>query len=158
MRIKRGPYGLRVQLTGFTDLALRIVMRLAVLDRDGTATTASLAEQLHVRPTHAAKVVTALTKLGVLEARRGRSGGVRLARDADQISVGSLVRSLEGARETVACEGANPCPLRGGCRLRGALARAQEAFYAALDPVTIAEVTASPTRPLLLTLGPGPQD
>lgn len=145
-----------VQLTGFTDLALRIVMRLAVLDEDATATTALLAEQLLVKQTHAAKVVTVLHKLGVVEARRGRAGGLRLAPQAAQMSVGALVRELERG-EVVACEGARPCPLRGACRLRSALREAQEAFFLVLDRLTIADISAAPTRSVLLTLGSGPQ-
>ena len=151
-----------MQLTGFTDLALRILMRLAVLGEDGTATTGALAEQLNVSYAHATKVVTALSGLGVVDARRGRNGGLRLADDARAISIGSVVRRLEGGpeqgREVVECEGANPCPLRSGCRLRGALRVAQEAFFAALDPLTVADVSAAPTQSLLLSLGPRPQD
>lgn len=145
-----------MQLNGFTDLALRIIMRLAVLDASEPASTARLAEQLRVSPTHAAKVVATLSRLGVVETRRGRNGGLRLAADAGAISVGRLVRDLEGAKEVVECEGSNPCPLRGGCRLRSALARAQEAFYAALDPLTVDDVVAAPTGPLLLSLGAAP--
>jgi Rrf2 family nitric oxide-sensitive transcriptional repressor len=147
-----------MQLTGFTDLALRIVMRLAVLDDRDLETTASLADQLRVKQTHAAKVVTTLNRLGVVDARRGRKGGLRLAEGAHAISIGSIVRELEGGpdgrKEVVECEGANPCPLRGGCRLRSALRDAQEAFFAVLDPLTIADVSAAPTRSLLLSLGP----
>ena len=145
-----------MQLTAFTDLGLRIVMRLAVLDADETATTRALSDQLNVPATHAAKVVTRLGRLGVVEARRGRAGGLRLAEGARDLSVGFVARALEGDGEVVECEGANPCPLRGGCRLRGALARAREAFFAALDPVTIADVSAAPTRDLLLTIGTRP--
>ncbi|WP_343050245.1 Rrf2 family transcriptional regulator [Saccharopolyspora hordei] len=145
-----------VQLTAFTDLALRIVMRLAVLDEGDQTTTKALAEQLHVRYTHAAKVVTALKELGLVETQRGRAGGLRLAPGAREVSVGHVVRALEGPDEVVDCDGATPCPLRGGCRLRSALRQAQEAFFAALDPLTIADVTAPPTRTLLLTLGAGP--
>ena len=145
-----------MQLTAFTDLGLRIVMRLAVLDAEETATTRALAEDLNVPATHAAKVVTQLGRLGVVDARRGRAGGLRLADGARGVSVGFVARSLEGDGEVVECEGANPCPLRGGCRLRGALARAREAFFAALDPVTIADVSAAPTRDLLLTIGARP--
>lgn len=149
-----------MQLTGFTDLALRILMRLAVIEEDGQATTGDLAEQLNVSYAHATKVVTALAGLGVVDARRGRNGGLRLAEDARSISVGSIVRRLEGGRdhEVVECDGANPCPLRGGCRLRAALRVAQEAFFAALDPLTVADVTAAPTQSLLISLGPRPQD
>ena len=57
--------------------------------------------------------------------------------------------------DVVECEGENPCPLSPGCRLRGALRQAQEAFYASLDPLTLADVTADPTGPLLLQIGVG---
>jgi Rrf2 family transcriptional regulator, nitric oxide-sensitive transcriptional repressor len=147
-----------MQLTGFTDLALRILMRLAVAEKDGTATTGELAAQLNVSYAHATKVVTALSGLGLVDARRGRRGGLRLADEAHTISIGHVVRQLEGAREVVECEGSNPCPLRGGCRLRTALRAAQEAFFATLDPLTVADVSAAPTQTLLLSLGPRPTD
>lgn len=142
-----------MQLTKFTDLALRIVMRLAVDDAESspTVTTRVVADQLEVKYTHATKVVAALQKLGVVDTRRGRAGGLWLTAGGSALSVGRLVRELEGGREVVECEGANPCPLRGGCRLRSALRDAQEAFFAALDPLTVADLTASPTR-LLLTM------
>ncbi|GHI08202.1 hypothetical protein Scel_65230 [Streptomyces cellostaticus] len=41
-------------------------------------------------------------------------------------------------------------PLNSACRLRGALRRAPEAFFAALDPVTVRDIVANPTGPLLL--------
>lgn len=147
-----------MQLTGFTDLALRILMRLAVLDEAASETTSSLAGQLHVSYAHAAKVVTALQKLGVVETRRGRTGGLRLTAGGEGTSIGAIVRQLEGPGDVVECYGANPCPLRGGCRLRSALRQAQEAFFAALDPLSVADVTAPPTSSLLLSLTarPGP--
>ena len=146
-----------MQLTGFTDLALRIVMRLAVLE-ESASTTRTVSEQLEVKYTHAAKAVAALQRLGVVETRRGRSGGLSLRADALAMSVGHLVRSLEGPGEVVQCEGPAPCPLRGGCRLRTALRDAQEAFFTALDPLTIADLAAPPTRTILLTLGARPSD
>lgn len=144
-----------MQLSGFTDLALRIVMRLAVLE-DSASTTRTVSDQLQVKYTHAAKAVAALQRLGVVETRRGRAGGLRLLDEARSRSVGRLVRSLEGPDELVQCEGDVPCPLRGGCRLRSALRDAQEAFFAALDPLTIGDLTEPPTRAILLTLGPRP--
>ena len=140
-----------MQLTKFTDLALRIVMRLAVGDEKQAeaATTRAVADQLAVKYTHAAKVVAALQKLGVVETRRGRAGGLRLSEGSHSLSVGWLVRELEGDREVVECEGDNPCPLRAGCRLRTALRDAQEAFFATLDPLTVADLTDAPTTVLL---------
>lgn len=101
---------------------------------------------------HMAKVVTRLQHLGVIEARRGRGGGLALTETGRSASVGWLVRTLEGEEEVVACEGETPCPLRAACRLRGALRQAQEAFYRTLDPLTVADLVESPTGPVLVSL------
>lgn len=145
-----------MQLRGATDLGLRIVMRLAVLNDDETTTTEIIADELGVRYSHATKIVAALWKMGVVETRRGRGGGLRLAVDARSISVGRIARILEGPGEVVTCEGSTPCPLRGGCRLRSLLREAQEAFFVALDRVTIADLAVGETRQLLLTIGSRP--
>ncbi|WP_030412655.1 nitric oxide-sensing transcriptional repressor NsrR [Streptomyces sp. NRRL S-1448] len=141
-----------MRLTKFTDLALRSVMRLAVSGEGDPLTTREVAEAMDVPYTHMAKAVTRLRRLGVVEARRGRGGGLALTGLGRQASVGWLVRELEGEGEVVACEGDPPCPLRAACRLRRALRDAQEAFYATLDPLTVADLVASPAGPVLIGL------
>ncbi|MFI9202029.1 RrF2 family transcriptional regulator [Streptomyces sp. NPDC053048] len=147
-----------MRLTKSTDIALRIAMRLAVTaDTEDTApTTREVADAVGVPYTHAAKVVSRLQHLGVVEARRGRGGGLTLTAAGRTGSVGRLVRELEGAGDVVGCEDEPPCPLRAACRLRGALRDAQEAFFAALDPLTVEELTGPPTGPVLLSLSTRP--
>ncbi|MEV6396197.1 Rrf2 family transcriptional regulator [Streptomyces sp. NPDC051907] len=141
-----------MRLTKFSDLALRAVMRLAVA-RDGESlTTREVAAAMDVPYAHMAKAVSRLQHLGVLEARRGRGGGLELTGFGRGASIGWLLRELEGEEEVVACEGDPPCPLRGACRLRSALRVAQQAFYSSLDPLTVSDVVSSPTGPVLLTL------
>jgi Rrf2 family nitric oxide-sensitive transcriptional repressor len=141
-----------VRLTKFTDLGLRAVMRLAVAEQGGSLTTREVAEIMNVPYAHMAKAVARLQHLGVVEARRGRGGGLGLTGQGRAASVGWLVRELEGEGEVVTCEGDTPCPLRGACRLRRALRDAQEAFYATLDPLTVADLVDSPTGPVLVGL------
>ncbi|MER7743248.1 Rrf2 family transcriptional regulator [Streptomyces sp. NPDC096538] len=141
-----------MRLLRSTDLALRVLMRLAVAG-DTNPTTRDVAAAMDVPYTHAAKVVAELQHMGLLTARRGRGGGLTLTEKGRGASVGALVRAFEGEGDVVDCDGAAstaPCPLRSDCRLRGALRRAQEAFYASLDPLTVADLTADPTGPLLL--------
>ncbi|MGW3663798.1 RrF2 family transcriptional regulator [Streptomyces sp. NPDC005141] len=144
-----------MRLLRSTDLALRVLMRLAVVG-DSTPTTREVAAGMSVPYTHAAKVVAELQHLGLLDARRGRGGGLALTEKGRVASVGAIVRVFEGDGEVVECEGDAPCPLASACRLRGALRRAQEAFYASLDPLTIADVVAEPTGPLLLGISRRP--
>src|SRR3954465_3408465 len=137
-------------------LALRMLMRLAVAG-GASPTTREVAEDMDVPYTHAAKVVAELQHMGLVDARRGRGGGLTLAEKGRTASVGAVVRAFEGEGDVVDCEGASPCPLQSGCRLRGALRRAQEAFFAELDPVTVADMVADPTGPLLLEISRAPR-
>ncbi|MFE6780412.1 RrF2 family transcriptional regulator [Streptomyces sp. NPDC057702] len=145
-----------MRLTKATDLALRVAMRLAVLDAESAPTTREVADAVAVPYSHAAKVVTRLRHLGVVEARRGRGGGLALTATGRSASLGWLVRELEGTGDVVGCEDDPPCPLRTACRLRTALRQAQEAFYATLDPLTIDHLVSPPTGPVLLALTPRP--
>ncbi|MEV7325036.1 Rrf2 family transcriptional regulator [Streptomyces sp. NPDC093970] len=145
-----------MRLLRSTDLALRLLMRLAVAG-DSTPTTREVAGDMDVPYTHAAKVVAELQHLGLVDARRGRGGGLTLTEKGRTASVGALVRGFEGEGDVVDCEGATPCPLNTACRLRGALRRAQEAFFAALDPVTVTDIVREPTGPLLLGITTRPR-
>ncbi|MGB3696537.1 MAG: Rrf2 family transcriptional regulator [Gordonia sp. (in: high G+C Gram-positive bacteria)] len=142
-----------MQLTRFTDIGLRVVMALAA-DPESTHTSRQLADDLHLSYTHVAKVVSRLAELGVVHSRRGRSGGLAITELGPRAGVGWLARHLEGDDAIVDCEGATPCPLRSACRLRGALAAAQDAFYSSLDRLTVQDLIADPTGAQLLTLLP----
>src|SRR5690606_15818013 len=121
-------------------------MRLAVVDESSPTqeTTQSVSDQLSVSYAHAAKVVARLQGLGLVETRRGRAGGLRITEAGRHHSAGRLVRHLEGPDEVIECEGANPCPLRHACRLRGLLREAQEAFFQVLDPWSINDLSQAP--------------
>lgn len=127
-------------------------MLLAAAKAGRQLSTAQLAEQMRVPYTHAAKVVARLAALGVVESARGRAGGVRLTEFGSGQTVGWIARRLEGDGEVVECEGESPCPLRHGCRLRGALRQAQEAFFQVLDRRTVADMISVPTEPILREL------
>lgn len=144
-----------MRLTRFTDVALRVLMRLAVVKHEDP-TTREVAATMQVPYSHAAKVVARLQHLGLIEARRGRGGGLTLTEAGRSASVGGLVRELEGPGDVVDCEGGTPCPLRSACRLRSALRLAEEAFYASLDPLTVADLVTGPTGPLLIGISSGP--
>lgn len=144
-----------MRLTKSTDLALRAVMSLA--SREDSLTAREIAEVMRVPYSHLAKVAARLQHLGIVEGRRGRGGGLTLTGVGRAASIGRLVRDLEGVGDVVDCEGDTPCPLAAACRLRTALRRAQEAFYATLDPLTVGDLVGSPTGPLLIGLiGSGP--
>jgi Rrf2 family nitric oxide-sensitive transcriptional repressor len=142
-----------MQLTRFTDLGLRAMMLLASgRSRDQRITTRTVAAAAGASENHVAKAVSRLTELGLVHARRGRAGGLELTDAGREVSLGHLVRQLEGDREVVDCLGRSACPLIAACRLRRVLADAKEAFYAELDRYTIADLVGGQTLPVILQL------
>ncbi len=135
-------------LTHRTELALRLLMVLALQadDADPLAVPEA-ADRLRVSAHHLAKVAQDLVHLGAVETVRGRAGGLRLRPSARQRRLGEIVRALEPMVLAECFEGgANTCVLAPACRLAGALQEASDAFFAALDQHTVADLVARPTR------------
>jgi Rrf2 family nitric oxide-sensitive transcriptional repressor len=88
------------------------------------------------------KVAHFLGKEGLLENTRGRGGGMRLAAAPDRINVGDVVRRTEGGDLPAECfdREHNRCVITNGCRLRGVLHEAVNAFYAVLARYTLADL------------------
>lgn len=135
-----------MHLTRFSDLGLRIVMRLgesgngSVDKRARRETVAAIAESINASRDHVARVVAKLTALEVVRSERGRAGGVYLNDTAPERSVGWLLRELEGSGEVINCiEPECPYAAR-DCLLRHRLAAAKEAFFASLDDFTVGEL------------------
>jgi Rrf2 family nitric oxide-sensitive transcriptional repressor len=128
-----------MQMTKFTDYGLRVLMALAVTDQKALG-VGTIAQQYGISQHHVAKIATALVAGGFVVSERGRGGGLRLARGAEQISLGAVVRHLSAGEVLVECMGdGSTCCIVPACGLRGPLQMAKEAFFATLDEYTIAD-------------------
>ncbi len=129
-----------MQLDKFTDYALRILVTLAVRAPARVATS-QIALLYDLSEHHLSKVATQLVAEGFATSERGRNGGLTLARSADLISIGAVVRAMKRNDPVVECFGTNKsCLILPACGLRGPLAQAQEAFFATLDGYSLADV------------------
>jgi Rrf2 family nitric oxide-sensitive transcriptional repressor len=129
-----------MQLTHFTDYALRVLIYVAV--RGPALSSISEVAQAHgiARP-HVVKIVHALGRAGYLETTRGRGGGIRLGRPAEATNLGALVRLTEQNLAVVDCMGeGGDCAIVPACRLQGIFRTALEAFLSELDRHTLADV------------------
>lgn len=113
-----------MRLTAFTDFGLRALMRLAG-EPERLFTTEEIAAEYAISRHHLVKVVRDLAAAGFIETRRGTGGGFRLARPANEISLGEVVRALESRAALVECfrPDGGQCALSPDCRLKGHLAR-----------------------------------
>ena len=130
-----------MQITKFSDYALRVLIHLAVAG-DKRLSTREIAEQQGVSFTHLAKVSQWLASEGYVKAARGRGGGMTLARGAGEISIGTLLRKSEAGTALVECmrEDGGCCVLTPACGLLPILSSAQEAFFAHLDEKSLEDV------------------
>lgn len=130
-----------MHVTKHTDYALRVLIFLAT--RPGQRVpTQTIADAHRVSLHHLHKIVRALGELGLVDLQRGAGGGALLARDPAQVSVGAVMRSLDDLDGLIECfrGETDTCVISPACALKGALRRAQEAFYATLDPLTLADI------------------
>ncbi len=126
-----------MRLTSYTNYALRTLM-FAALDAPALVRVQDVADAHGISRTHLVKCVHHLGQWGYLDNVRGRGGGFRLARPADTITVGEIVRRTEeGFAEAPVVPGASPADLRLTLRFE----QAQAAFLAVLDRHTIHDIT-----------------
>lgn len=133
-----------MQLTKFSDYALRVLM-YAHAAGDRRVTIEEMAASYRISRAHLMKVVNALTRAGYLTAVRGRSGGLMLARPADEIRLGDVIRSTEPDFALVECFATgNQCVITACCRLPRVLNQALAAFLDALNQHTVASIALKP--------------
>jgi len=133
-----------MQFTRFSDYALRVLM-YAHGAGDRLVTIEEMAASYRISRAHLMKVVNSLTRSGYLTAVRGRSGGLKLARPADEIRLGKLLRETEPDFALVECfSSGNQCVISGCCALPRVLDEAIGAFLAILDKYTLASIALKP--------------
>ncbi|MCV2865903.1 RrF2 family transcriptional regulator [Albidovulum sediminicola] len=133
-----------MRLTSFTDYGLRMLMRMA--SAPGQAfSTAELAAEFNLSRNHLTKILQQLARGGIVETRRGVSGGAVLSRDPADIRLGDVVRLLEQGQALVECfrPDKNECVIDGCCRLKARLRRAEAGFIEELNQSTLADVALS---------------
>ncbi|HLH04563.1 MAG TPA: Rrf2 family transcriptional regulator [Bryobacteraceae bacterium] len=127
-------------LTRQADYAMRLLIHLAV--QPGSITTIQeVADRFGISRNHLMKVANRLTRAGYVAGTRGRAGGLKLARSADRINIGEVLRTVEDWNLVECFESSSPnCRIAPACGLQFVLKEAVEAFLAVLDRYSLADV------------------
>jgi len=144
--------GRRMRLTEHTDYALRTLIYLGVKG-DRLTPVGEVADAYGLSKNHLLKVANHLAAAGYIRTVRGNGGGLRLAKPAEAINIGAVVRITETDMNLVPCFcDPGSCRIEAGCVLRRTLNMALRAFLAELDRTTLADLV-TPERPLKRLLG-----
>ncbi len=87
--------------------ALKVMMELAKEDREEYISLKSISERQQVSMKYLEQIISLLTRAGMVESFRGKSGGYRLTKDAGEYTAGDILRAAEGSLAPIKCvEGA----------------------------------------------------
>jgi Rrf2 family nitric oxide-sensitive transcriptional repressor len=143
-----------MQLTLHADYAFRILIYLGSQPDGHVVSTEEISQSYGISKNHLVRVVQTLNQHGYVEVFPGRSGGIALARPANRIRLGDVVRAAETNLKVVECfdETTNTCPIVPVCQLKPILGEALNAFLAVLDKYTLADLLGSRHRNGLVKL------
>lgn len=136
--------------------ALRALMVFAQQPDDGLLQVADIATVESIPRKFLEAILGELAKNGALASQRGKGGGYRLARPADTITVGQIVRLIDGPLALVPCASVShyhrcyDCKDEKTCAIRLVMRRVRDAMADVLDRTTIADLVSGHSKALLV--------
>jgi len=130
-----------MQLTQYTDYAFRVLIYLSRKAQGELATITEITEYYGISRNHLVKIVHSLAINGFIVTTRGKNGGMCLARRAEEIGIGEVIRKTEPNLDLVECfnKKSNTCVISPVCNLKSVLDEARANFLSTLDRYTIAD-------------------
>ncbi|WP_173918119.1 Rrf2 family transcriptional regulator [Halobacillus sp. Marseille-Q1614] len=131
-----------MRLKKYTDYALRVLIYTATKPSDELSSKKEISDVFHISENHLGKIIHQLNKLGYIDTIRGRSGGVKLAKNPEEINIGMVVKAMEDDFYLLECfnSSENYCVITPACKLKHLLNEALGAFLNVLDQYTLADL------------------
>lgn len=132
-----------------TIYALRAIFELASRRSENPVSIAILAKAQAIPPRFLENILLQLKQAGMVKSVRGKAGGYLLARSAEAISVGDVLRAVEGSLAPVSCLGEETeenCPMRDDCAFLPMWHRAQTAMLDVYDGTSYKDLLAERER------------
>jgi len=134
-----------LRFTKRADYGLMAVYYIAAHEGDGIVSNKRIAEAFNIPAELLAKILQRLAKKGLILSQSGPKGGYVLARSPAEITVGEVVRAIEGPIHIVSCFENSDCPQMSRCNLRTPVQKIQVSIISLLDTMTLAELSVDPT-------------
>ena len=124
-----------------TDYALRALFTIAEVSKEGTISIRELSESVDIPRRFLENIMLEMNKAGWVKSIPGRNGGHALARDANEITLGEVIRYFEGMVAMITCVSVSnyePCSQEGKCYFRRVFLNIRNLTAQILDRTTIA--------------------
>jgi Rrf2 family protein len=135
--------GMKLSVRG--EYALRALLVLSQNYSGDVVRIQTISDQQNIPKKFLEQILNDLKSLGAVESRRGASGGYRLARPPENITLASVVRYMTGALAPVSCVSDRfyercTCPDEATCPIREVMKEAREAVVSIMERVTLADL------------------
>jgi Rrf2 family transcriptional regulator, iron-sulfur cluster assembly transcription factor len=129
---------------------LRAVLDLAVHAEEETVALSQIAERQGISMNYLEQLIAKLKKAGIVNGIRGAQGGYMLAIPAEELSVGAILRALEGDLNPVDCsevnQGEASCSSSDSCVTKYVWKRISDSINEAVDSIMLSELVAESRR------------
>ncbi len=122
---------------------LRALIDLAQYSEIEPVSISSIATRQGISERYLEQLMTLLKKAGIIKSIRGAAGGYVLAKEVADISVGDVLRALEGSLEPVECaafHGGESCEAAGGCVTKYVWQRINESINKTVDEISLKQL------------------
>lgn len=129
--------------------AVRSLLELAKIYGRGPVRISEIAEKQAIPPRFLENILNELKSSGLVESRRGAQGGYLLAKGPAEVTVGQIIRLVDGPLDPVKCIGDSNtpcCGLKQGCSLIHLWNRAKAALEDIYDNTTFADLVEEDRR------------
>ncbi|MDL2272767.1 Rrf2 family transcriptional regulator [Desulfovibrio sp. OttesenSCG-928-I05] len=131
-----------MKLSARARYAARILLELAQRKENGPVTASLLSRQTGVSTQFIEQILRPLRQAGITSSVRGALGGHILVRPPEAISIGDIVRIMEGGIQLTVCNAVGPgsCKRYNSCLTRGAWSRLSQAFEQEMDGISLQDL------------------
>lgn len=122
---------------------LQAMVDLAVYSKEKHISLKSIAERLCMSENYLEQLMALLKKNGLVSSVRGAQGGYFLAKDADAITIGEILRALEGSLAPTDCtceDNTYHCTLDGKCVTRSVWEQIRDSINKVVDNISLKQL------------------
>ncbi len=125
---------------------LRALIDLAQYGEEEAVSIQSISARQQISDSYLEQLVRKLKKAGLVTSIRGAQGGYRLAKPAEEISVGDVLRALEGSIEAVSCQEGENCVGKDLCVARYVWRKVNKSIQETVDSIMISQLVEESRR------------
>jgi Rrf2 family protein len=123
--------------------SLEALLYMALLPEGEYSSTRSIAENTGISDGYLEQLFIPLRKAGIVQGIRGPQGGYLPGRSVKEITVGDVLRAVEGPLEPVACATSDDCPIKDTCISTHTWSELYHEITDCVDAISLADLAAA---------------